>query len=111
MYHLKGSTAGYNFEVRENVPITYTSKWRGSLFICNIPEEHLGGIQPTLNDNVKVIWNDDNWNCQNWVLSALRLLQSKYKYDISKRYTESLSSLSLEMKKMEEKWEKGDDSA
>ncbi|OBZ66733.1 hypothetical protein A0H81_13192 [Grifola frondosa] len=103
VYHIVGSTASYGYQKMEGVRYTTSENWRGSFEVGRIKEQDLPAIERNLSQ-VQILKDDPNWNCQNWVIAALRKLTAQG--FINAHY--SMEALQHQMNILNEQWEQGD---
>ncbi|CCM00935.1 uncharacterized protein FIBRA_02982 [Fibroporia radiculosa] len=103
IYNAAGNIDTFFYETLSDAPLT-NSNWRGDLKVGNIPADALPAMERILEGEVPVVRNNYNWNCQNWVWSALRRLRQKG-FNISPTTWDSLVS---DMNSLLDAWESGD---
>ena len=74
IYNAAGNIDTFFYEKIYDVPLK-NANWRGDLPVGIITRDALPQVENLLARN-EVVRRDGNWNCQNWVLSGLRRLQS-----------------------------------
>jgi hypothetical protein len=65
-YHYKGDW--------DTVVLEHSSKYRGFIEIGSVPEKDLEQFKHSLS-TIEIKLHQEDWNCQNWVLTGIRRLQ------------------------------------
>lgn len=102
IYNAAGNIDTFYYETIYNVPLK-NANWRGDLPVGIITRDALPLVENLFAWN-EVVRRDCNWNCQNWVYTALRELR-RASYDIKPL---TLDSLRSQMMDLLDAWESGD---
>lgn len=106
VFHIIGSHNGWGYERKDNITYSATQNWAGAHFVGTVPKDRIGDIDQVLR-TVPLVPNRMDWNCQNWVFSALKALKQKG-YQISCPATQA--DLTLAMTEAYSQWNAGQDS-
>lgn len=102
IYNAAGNIDTFYYDVSHNVPLV-NANWRGSLAVATIRKIDLAKVEKVFS-RIPTFRHDFNWNCQNWVWTALReLRQAGFPVE-----TLTWESLHTNMDDLLEAWEVGD---
>lgn len=108
IFELAGNADTYTYLVHENRNFHRIESIRGGVRVGTIPEEKIPWVEDALKQ-VEIIKHDLNsFDCQVWVVNALRLLRDLDASIILQGMT-SESAIREEMRKEMERWEAADD--
>lgn len=114
---LVSPNVSHTFEVRGNsdtftyvhdtvsVPIGSIPSYRGGCHVGEVPSTSIDRLDERLKRDVAVIRLDLSWDCQDWVLAALRLLRD----DGIAFKTVNQAYVRKELQEDMARWEEGDD--
>lgn len=77
-YHIIGNTDSYGFDVGAVRDLLRSTKLMGGVKVAEISEEFVanGWLEDKLR-RVPIVRNDPKWNCQSWVVDAIRTLADR----------------------------------
>ncbi|CCM01838.1 uncharacterized protein FIBRA_03906 [Fibroporia radiculosa] len=106
VWHLKGSWHGWRVEIIENTFYSKPQAWTGCHFVGTIAANRIPAARQVV-EETPIVANDPNWNCQNWVYTALRRLEARG-YNI--KAPVSFAKLTEDMAEAKRLWDSGEDS-
>ncbi|EGO31234.1 hypothetical protein SERLADRAFT_377101 [Serpula lacrymans var. lacrymans S7.9] len=104
IFELAGNYDTFVYAPKTVTRFTQSQSMMGGCHIANIPASRVNWLEERLK-SVPVIRNDPNFDCQTWVIEALRLM--KYDGVISQNISEV--AIRTEMAKEKERWDVADD--
>ncbi|EPT04239.1 hypothetical protein FOMPIDRAFT_1114313 [Fomitopsis schrenkii] len=102
IYNAAGTIDTFYYEVLHDVPLV-NANWRGDLAVATIRNVDLAKVEKVFS-GVPIFRHDFNWNCQNWVWTALREFRQAG-FNVK---TLTWESLRTNMDDLLEAWEVGD---
>jgi hypothetical protein len=85
-YQITGSTTTYEVKEPEEVRLLQSKSFMGCVEVGSMKKGHAFGTERTSAESIiretEVVKGNIRWNCQNWVVAALRRLRDA-QYDIS----------------------------
>jgi hypothetical protein len=101
-YQIKGFSGSFSLDTtQEHENFTRSGSWRGAFEVGTIDVNDLGRFEEVIG-GVPIL-HEEGWNCQSWVVSALRRLQDAK--ILKSKLTFSQATLLNELKDIEAKWE------
>lgn len=73
-YQVTGSTDTYTYKDPEEVQIKKSQTYMGRVDVGNVETTGIGRVEEVFK-NVPITRGDLQWNCQNWVIQALKALR------------------------------------
>jgi hypothetical protein len=101
-YQITGHVGNFALdEFKEHSNFTRSGAWRGALEVGIIDVNDLERFEEAIRD--VPILQEEGWNCQSWVISALRRLQGAEILKSNLRFSQA--AILNELKDIEVKWE------
>lgn len=94
-FQITGSTNTYEVKQPEEVELLHSNTYMGSVSVGTVHRDYAFGAEgtalATIVQRTPVVRENLNWNCQNWVIAALKRLKDA-QYDISEVSVEELQT-------------------
>lgn len=94
-FQITGSTNTYEVKQPEEVELLHSNTYMGSVSVGTVHRDYAFGAEgtalATIVQRTPVVRGNLNWNCQNWVVAALKRLKDA-QYDISEVSVEELQT-------------------
>jgi len=92
-FQITGSTNTYEVKQPEEVKLLHSNTYMGSVRVGTVHKDYAFGAEglATIVQHTPVVRGNLNWNCQNWVVAALKHLKDA-QYSISEASVEELQA-------------------
>lgn len=107
IYQIEGGITNYSYQPSMHNTFQRSQKLRGGCLVGSVLSTKLDRLQALL-QNVPVIRNDERWDCQVWIIEALRYLKSAREPGITV-VESSESAIREELKQEQARWADGED--